>query len=359
MQVVLPVIGALIVLAVAEDVFSTVLFPASGHGVIRKPLARLVWTVFRGLADRTSGQRRRNLLSYSGPAQIAITLGIWFLLLLFGWACIYKPALGAGIQASKGPTDTGWGTAFYVSGYALTTLGTGDVVGQDALYRILMIAEAASGFITFTMVISYFLSVYSNLTPRNAFAQGLHDRTRGTDDAAELIAGLAQGSELGDVKQELSSTASFLRRVSQTHRFYPVLRYFHYREPYYSLPRVLLTVLDAATLLKTALDEQHYHEFLRSPAADSVLAAGMSVLDELVPGASAEPPDAEGEKRWRRRYEQACRRLTDEGLAVRPDEADGSTAYVTLRARWDSKVVRLAGSMQHEWDDVQPGPPAV
>ncbi|HEU4676356.1 MAG TPA: potassium channel family protein, partial [Motilibacteraceae bacterium] len=249
MSVVLPLVGALVVLAVAQDVFSTVLFPASGHGVIRKPLSRAVWGVFAALAGRSHGERRRNLLAYAGPVQIVTTIGVWFLLLVVGWACIYQPALGAAITASKGPTDTGFATALYVSGYAVTTLGTGDVVAQTGSYRLLMVLEAASGFITFTMVISYFLSVYSQLPSRNAFAQALHDKTGGSGEAAALIVGLTDGEDLGRLPQELSEMASFLRHTAQTHRSYPVLRSFHYRQEFYALPQVLLVCLDTASVL--------------------------------------------------------------------------------------------------------------
>lgn len=38
MAVVYGVIGLVLVLAVTQDVFTTVLFPASGRGLLRKPL---------------------------------------------------------------------------------------------------------------------------------------------------------------------------------------------------------------------------------------------------------------------------------------------------------------------------------
>jgi len=34
------VVGAVVVFAVLQDVFFTVLFPASGHGLLRRPLTR-------------------------------------------------------------------------------------------------------------------------------------------------------------------------------------------------------------------------------------------------------------------------------------------------------------------------------
>jgi len=47
MTVVWRVLGAVLVLIVAQDVFVTVLFPASGRGIIRKPLSSTIWRIFR------------------------------------------------------------------------------------------------------------------------------------------------------------------------------------------------------------------------------------------------------------------------------------------------------------------------
>jgi hypothetical protein len=59
MDVFLRVAGTLIVLVALLDVFFTVLFPASGHGPVRQPLARGVWYAFRLVGGMTTGQRRQ------------------------------------------------------------------------------------------------------------------------------------------------------------------------------------------------------------------------------------------------------------------------------------------------------------
>ncbi len=150
-------------------------------------------------------------------------LTVWFVLLIIGWAMIYQPVLGTAIRASSGGvTDTSWATAIYYSGFLITTLGTGDVVPKTGLYRLLAITETASGFVTISMVITYFLSVYSSLATRNAFAQGLHHATANTDDAAQLLVMLADGADLPDARSHLGATAASLRQIFQTHRSYPV-----------------------------------------------------------------------------------------------------------------------------------------
>lgn len=350
MSVVVSALGALIILVVLQDVFATVLFPASGRGLIRKPLARATWAGFRAAGRWVHGQRRRNLFSYGGPTQIALTLAVWFLLLLLGWALIYAPALGESIVASSGPTDTSWSTAVYYSGFTLTTLGTGDVVPDSGGYRLLTITEACVGFLTLTMVITYFLSVYSNLISRNTFAQGMHHRTGNTGDAAVLLAWMADGENLA-ATDFMSSTAASLRQIYQSHRFYPVLRYFHYRDPEYALPRMLLTALDTVTLVRTVLDPERYARVIRSAALAELMDAAETLLAELAPAGGGVDPPGEGDMLgWHKRAIAAADRLADAGLCVRADVDAAADDYIAVRAGWNPQVRALAAAMLYEWE---------
>lgn len=352
MDAVLQALGALVVLTVLLDVFFTVLFPASGRGPIRKPLARCVWGLFRLVGTRMVGQRRRDLLSYSGPVLIAVTLAVWFLLAATGWAMIYKPALGGAIRADPERTESAWATALYFSAYNLTTLGVGDVVARTASYRLLSAFESAVGIGSVSMVITYFLSVYSSLMSRNAFAQGLHHLTGRTDDAAELIARMPEGAELIGIRQHLSSKAQSLREIYQTHRFYPVLRYFHYREPYYAVPHILFVVLDGAALLRSTLDRERYADLLSCAALEELCEAGMSLARGLVPDAPERPASPKDAAQWRERYRLALVRLRQAGLRVRADAQAGADEYVALRAVWDPPIRALADAMLYEWEAI-------
>jgi len=237
-------------------------------------------------------------------------LTVWFVLLIIGWAMIYQPVLGTAIRASSGGvTDTSWATAIYYSGYLITTLGTGGVVPKTGLYRLLAILETASGFVTISMVITYFMSVYSSLTTRNAFAQGVHHATANTDDAAQLLVMLADGADLSDARSYLATTAASLRQIFQTHRSYPVLRYFHYREPYYALPRILLTVLDTTALCASALDRQRYSNIIDSAALYELRAAALALLHELIPAVESRTPTSSDNEQWAERYRAATTQL--------------------------------------------------
>jgi hypothetical protein len=347
-------VGAILVLAVLQDVFFTVLFPASGHGLLRRPLARWTWAGFRSLGRRLARARRRQFLAYSGPVQITVNLGAWILLLILGWALIFQPALGMQITASSGPTDRSLATALYYSGFVLTTLGVGDIVARDGLYRLLTVIEAGIGFATVTMAITYFLSVYSALTQRKVSAAQLHHRTYGTGDAAALLAGLARDGQLPGAVDELDSMAQFLQRALETHASYPVLRYFHQRHVYYALPRVLLVSFETVTLLEVALDPHRYGHVIGSPAAAALRAAARQLLAELVPHSTARRPTRCEQQCWGRRCGQATDQLAAAGLRMRADQDQVAADYVGARAEWDQPLRSLAFAMVYDWRDIDP-----
>lgn len=347
-SVVVTVLGVLLVLLVLADVFLTVLFPASGHGPLREPLSRWTWRRLVGIGGRLPPERRRRLLAYSGPVIISQTILVWLLLLILGWALVYLPALGTGIVAAQGRTDDGFATALYVSGFTVTTLGTGDVVPVDPVYRLLVVTEAAVGFSVVTLVLTYFLSTYGAVTRRRTFASQLHHQTFGTGSAAHLLAGLTDGQGRLAGRAELAAIASHLTEMGETHTSYPVLAYFHYRHERYAIPRMLLVALEAGALVRSAIRPSSCPELLRSAVLVQLEDAAQGLLDELLEDERADGVAHGRCEEWRRRYSAAHGVLAAAGLPV-TDEEDGARRYVTLRSRWDGRLRSLARTGGYDW----------
>ncbi|QNN52825.1 potassium channel family protein [Nocardioides mesophilus] len=357
MDDVLPVLaGVLVVFLVLSDVFLTVLFPASGHGPLREPLSRSTWRAMAVVARRLPPTRRRALLAYSGPVLISATIIVWLTLLVLGWALVLLPGLGGGIVAATGETDTGFATAVYVSGFTLTTLGTGDVVPVADGYRLLTVVEAAIGFSVFTLALTYFLSIYSAITARRTFASTLHQQTFGSGSAALLLIGLADDGGLPGAEQQLASLAGFLTHTFETHSSYPVLRYFHYRHDRYALPRVLLIALETAALVRTSLCPRRYRSLIRSAGLHQLESAAMQLLDELIPEAHPGAVDDEQRRAWEERFHRSRSALARAGLEVVDDEDRGAREYVARRADWDNSLRALAHAGVYDWDRIEASP---
>ena len=354
-MILIQVAGVLVVLVTLVDIFFTVLFPASGHGPLRRPMTRTTWHAFRGVARRLPSTRRRGFLAYAGPVLVGLSIAMWPVLLIAGWAMIYYPALGTGVVASGRPMSRDWGTAFYFSGFSLTTLGTGDVVPAGALWRWVCVTEAAVGFAVVTMVITYFLSLYSAIVQRKTFAAGLDHRTQGRGDSAQLVIALAVQGGSSALVGQLSTMGEFLERTFQTHQSYPVLRYFHYRQIRYALPRILLLTLDAATLLPATLEGEDRRKLSDGAAVALVYGAAQDLLHELVPKAFLGGSPADDENEWQARLAVEVERFRAAGLKVRSD-ADAVGEYVERRRTWDGPLRALAAEMLYDWGEIETQP---
>ncbi|HEY9846400.1 MAG TPA: ion channel [Candidatus Caenarcaniphilales bacterium] len=348
--------GLAMVLLALIDIYFTVLYPRSHVGLLSAPLSRGMWQLFRLTVFAYPTQRDR-LLPYNGPTLLVAIVVVWVSLLISGFALICWPALGSEIQASQGPTPTDFATALYYSGYALTTLGTGDILPKTGFYRLLMILETVVGLSSLTLTVTYLQSVYSALIRRNTFALSLQYRTVNTADAAELIARLGAADNFDGARQDIADMAKDLLNLLETDHSYPVLHYFRYAEAYYALPRMIFVAMDMVSLIKSALNTQKYSSLIRSAAVAELWGGGLQLLVEL--SASFLPKKYRGgkgqsEQAWRERYYAAVEQLKHAGIETTLDLEAGAELYLALRRKWGPYIIRLTEYLAYDWSEVAP-----
>ncbi len=344
--------------AALADIFLAVLYARSGASLLSDRLHGVTWRFFRRVALALPGSRGRGLLlAYAGPSLLLLSITLWVLLLLVGFALIIQPALGSAIRSTSGPTPMNFATALYYAGFSLTTLGTGDIVPFTAFHRLLTIFMAAVGFSVLTLSLTFLTSVYSALVRRNSFALGLHHRTSGTADTGVLLTRLGSGGDFSGAQQELTTMAEELINLYESHHFYPVLHYFRFQENAYALARIALLTLDTATLIKSVLDERTYASLVRSSAVAALWGGGTQLLEGVsetfLPHKPGKVDELQGdtEAQWRAHYLQVADKLRAEGITVAEDGA-GADRYVALRRQWGAYVVAFADYMAYSWSEI-------
>lgn len=351
------VLGAILIVAALADVFLTVLHPRADAGIFSPRLNRLVWALCR-LASRPFGKRRQALLSYAGPMLLAATAMLWVGLLILGFALVYWPALGTHITAEP-YTPRDFTTALYYSGTCLTTLGFGDLLPQNGRYRLLAVLQAGLGLSVLTLAFTYLMSIYTALIRRNAFALELDFASGGQGDAAEMLIRLAGGDGVRVTKEEFAMMGRELLHLLQSHYSFPAVHYFRRRQVAYATARAALLTLDAASLVRSALDHERYASFIRSSAVELFWGGGLQLVCEtaadVLPrdmiAAEVDHPHADA---WRRRYADAHRKLAAEGIEVEADAAAGAERYVELRRQWDGYARAFAHYMAYPWAVIDP-----
>jgi hypothetical protein len=351
------IVGVGIVALTLIDIYLTVLYPSLTSSLVSLPLCKGIWQLFR-LTASAMPFNRDQVLSHCGPITIIAIIVLWVSLLLCGFALISWPELGSSIKASQEQTPTDFATALYYSGYALTTLGSGDILPKTSVHRLLILLQAAIGFSIFTLTITYILAVYSALAIRNTFALSLHYRTASTGDAVELLTRLGASGEFNDSRQEIADIARELINLLEAQHSYPVLLYFRFRQTLYAMPRILFLAMDSATLIKSALNCEKNRPLIHSTAVAELWGSGLQLVIELsrslVPKGRS-TINEQREKLWRERYYQAVERLRAEGIETVTDLEEGANLYISLRGKWEPALARLTDYMAYKWGEIAVG----
>jgi hypothetical protein len=358
------VFGAGLMVLVLVDVFITVLFARARGGVIAHAVGTTVWHGFRGVA-RLAGRHAANVLSLCGPAVLVMLLLAWALALTLGAALIIWPELGEGIRRGAGETPRDFVSALFAASNSLSIVGAGDFEPEASGMRALYLFNSIVGASVLSLTLTYLMQVYTALLRRNSFALTLHLLSGESDDAAELICGLGPGGHFDTGATTLADLSSELAHIKEAHHLYPVLFYFRFRQPFYSVSAISAMALDTTSLIQSALDEERHGVLKASGSIRQLNRSALMLVQTLErtfltdepPG--PQTPDEATRAAWRRRFDSALFKLRSTGISVNANHNAAFDAYVDLRSRWSPAVMSLAPAMGYEQAQVDPeGTPA-
>jgi hypothetical protein len=306
---------------------------------------------------RPSGRSGGRLLSFCGPLNLSLLVLTWAAILALGAALIIHPELGRTVRPSSGAAETDFITALYVGGSSLSLVGSSNYEPQTGPLRLLFLFNSVVGTSVISLTLTYLMQVYTALRERNSLGLAIDTLTSETGDAAKLIAAVAPGGDFSSSTSDLGELASQMVKVKEAHHFYPILFYFRFEDPRYSVSRFALIALDAVSLLRTALDGPEAKRLQASGPVEQLDRASLMLVRTLertfVPRSSTQSTEeAGGTAAWRSRYSRALAYLADAGLPTMADRSAGQAAYVRLRARWDADVARLAPALGYALTEI-------
>ncbi len=351
--------GALLVLVVLLDVFMTVLYARIGTGILSRLLGRSVWRVFRTLGT-PFGPRSGKLLSFCGPTILVALVVMWTFLLMLGTGLIMHPYLGTSVRTSSGPTPTDFVSALYSGGISVSIIGSSNFVPETVAFRLFYLFNSIVGVSVVSLTLTYLMQIYNALQARNTLGLRIHTLTGCTQDAAVLVAGAGPSGHFDSGYTNLASIAADLVAAKEAHHFYPVLFYFRFSSPFYSAAAFTTVALDSVSLIRSALNREQFGWLQRSAAVNqlwdgSLMLVGILETAFLHGGVPRPvPPDADTRQRWRGRYFAALRAFEEAGIATAADPQGGAEAYIALRTQWCNRIQKLAHSMLHSMNEIDP-----
>ncbi|RYZ05608.1 MAG: two pore domain potassium channel family protein [Myxococcales bacterium] len=347
-------LAGVVVLAVAlADIFLTMLYARMDSGWLAMRFARGIERVWVWIS-RPFGRSRARFASFCGPVTLLAVLGLWTGLLTLGSALVVHPALGQAVRPSNGAASTDFVTALYVGGASVSVVGSSGYSPQTPIYRMFFLLNSAVGMTFLSLVLTYLGQVYTALLRRNALALRIHGLSEAKGDGAELVCRLWPHGELSSGTSELADLAAEVAVVKESHHFYPVLMYFRFEEPHYSVSRIVSVSLDAMSLVMSTLDDERFGAVKESSSVTllwrSSLWLASSLAGNIAPAsAGTKAPDV---ALWRRRYAAALERLRSAGIATVADLERGFERYAELRSRWDGLVRALAPALAFSTEEV-------
>jgi len=239
----------------------------------------------------------------------------------------------------------------------MSIVGASDYGPTSAAYKLLFLFDSLVGMSVMSLTVTYLMQVYSALRSRNTVALSVHAQSGETGDAAELLARWGPRGRFDGGYNNLSNLAGEIAAMKETHHFYPVLFYFRFEDAFYAPSRLLLVALDAAALVRTALDPRELGWLQESAALaelERTSALLLRTLNQNFPVHDATTVESmHSPERWRVRYWQALLRLREAGIATRADADAGAREYVERRADWEPGIEALAPAHGFRVDQVE------
>lgn len=346
-------LGFILGFLVLSDIFLLVLHSRADTGTISRLVSLPVWRGFVRVS-RSLGENKGPFLAFAGPTILVIIIGTWLLLLTLAAALVIHPNLGSAVRAAQGETPTDFVTALYVGGHSLDFVGGSEFGPETPAFRLFFLITSIIGVALVPLIITYLLEVYSSLRVRNSLGLEVQLHSGETGDAAEIVAALGPNGKFETGYLVLTEWAAKTVEVKESHHFHPVLFYFRFAEPYYTVSRSSLVTLDTIALIKSALDDNEYGWLKHSAAVDQLERGTLNELKTLIhtflPGADLDrQPDEQTRARWRQRYEEAGKRLQVAGIKIKER---GAEEYILLRSHWNRYIELIAPEFALELEEV-------
>ena len=332
------ILGALVIAAVAVDIFLSVIVPRPTRSGMRLSsfFGRATWPAWRriGLTFANS-DRREGFLGIYAPLALVALLALWVVGLVVGFGIILFALRG---ELQPPPHDVG--TAIYFAASSLLTVGFGDVIPAGPATRLLASVAAGTGLATFAIVVTFLFSLFGSFQRREQFVVAF-DAVAGAPPSGvavlETHARFAIIERLPDLFQRAQTWAA---DALQTHLAYPILAYFRSNHRDESWIATLGAVLDAAALLQTTVDGTGP---MATAAGQGELAAdvGVHLADDLVKFLAVPNEASAGPGVERAEYEQVRRQLAGAGYGLRPAD-DAWRSFALLRSGYAPHLNAIA-----------------
>jgi hypothetical protein len=322
------VLGAGLVIATVLSAVRTFVLPRSAP----VKLSRFVFLASRfcfNLWTRrsTTYEERDRAMALYAPITLLILPAVWLTIVQIGYTGMFW-ALGV----------DSWRTAFEVSGSSLLTLGFARV--ENLAATMLSFSEAAIGLILVALLISYLPTMYGAFSRRELAVTMLEVRAGSPPSAVEMFARFQRLGRFDELHNLLVTWEAWFADVEESHTSLAALTFFRSPQPDHSWITAAGAILDSAALAASTLD------IPRDVQADLCIRAGYLALQRIADffqiAYNPTPSPSDPISISREEFDEACERLLQANVPLKPDRNDAWRAFRGWRVNYDGALLGLA-----------------
>lgn len=242
MRIVVVIFGIVLIVLVAQDGFESVILPRQVSRRIR--LARLFISANRFGWNASgnhihSSSSRESFRASVGPLSLLALVVCWAVLFVLGFGLLMW---GLVLPLNVSDTGSSFLTYLYLSDTRYFTLGLGDVIPVSWVGRLLLVSEAALGFIFLALKMSYVPVFYQAFSRRELRISPLDARSDTPPTAVEL-------------RLLLHEWEVWCVDLLESHLSYPVLAYYRSQHEQQTWVKALTVILDTCALILTCRED--------------------------------------------------------------------------------------------------------
>ncbi|MGD6802755.1 potassium channel family protein [Rossellomorea vietnamensis] len=243
------ILGISVLFLVAVDLLWTTIWVDGGGGPLSRRMGKMCWFILRRISNK-----HFNMLRLAGPMVLSLTLITWILLLWIGWTLVFTADAGSILLTPDMTPVTSWMERVYYVGFTLFTLGIGDYIPEKGVWQLVTTLATGSGMLFITLSVSYVVSVLTGVVQKRSFAKNV------TGQGGNWVTVLKQswnGKDYHSIDLLLKDLSSQLSILTQQHKAYPILHYYH-SEKNSESSAVALAILDEAlTVYEFGVEEEY------------------------------------------------------------------------------------------------------
>jgi hypothetical protein len=321
--------GAVLVVSALLSVIRATVLPRAAQSRISNVTFEAVRLAFHLRAKRATEYKDRDrIMAMLAPLSLLAMLAVWLVLIIAGYSLMFWAVTGRSVTRSV-----------QLSGSSVFTLGT----ATDArLWPSLgTYSEAALGLLIVALLITYFPTIYSAFTRREAGVSLLQVRAGNPPQATTMLIRFHRIEEaqfrLGELWRQWEA---WFADVEESHTTFPVLCYFRSPHPERSWITSAGALLDAAGFWAGCVDHP------ADPDVQLCIRAGYLALrrisDELGITYDPDPQPGDPITVHRGEWEAAMDEMQEAGLPLRADRDEAWTAWKGWRVNYDTPLLLIA-----------------